>query len=298
MDRRKFMIKSSLIMAGSSLSGLEGVFKTPVIRFGMVADPHYAETDPLNSSNRYYKHSDEKLEAAISLFNAEKLDFIIELGDFKDQDAKPNKMNTLRYLRDIEKVFTSFDGPRYHVLGNHDMDSISKKEFQENVENTGISKEEYYYSFDQKDFHFVVLDANFTKSGRHYSRGNFDWTDSNINPRQLKWLKNDLANTDKPTIVFVHHRLDTPHAQHKIYCIRNASKVRAVLEKSGKVAAVFHGHDHEGDYSSLNGIHYFTQYAMVSGPFPENNSYSIVEIFGNGDIRIDGYVNCQGRVME
>ena len=297
MDRRKFIIKSSLIMAGTSFSGWNDGVQTPVIRFGLVTDPHFAEADPPGKSNRFFRHSVEKLEDAISLFNEENVDFLIENGDFKDQDADPEKENTLRYLRVIEKVFSGFKGPRYHVLGNHDMDSISKKNFLENIENTGIPKEDSYYSFDQKGFHFVVLDANFTKDGRNYNNGRFDWTNSNIKRKQLKWLKDDLANTDKPAIVFVHQRLDTPYANYKILCIANADEIRQILEESGKVAAVFQGHDHEGDHSNINGIHYFTQIAMVSGAYPENNSYSIVEIFGNGNIRINGYMNCESRTM-
>ena len=284
-------------MVGSSISGLQGLSNSPVIRFGMITDPHYAEADPPNSSNRYYRHSLDKLEIAISKFNQEKLDFVIEVGDFKDQDPEPDKENTIKYLKAIEKVFAGFNGPRYHVLGNHDMDSISKKEFLENIENTGIPKDRTYYSFDVQGFHFVVLDSNYTRIGTHYNNGNFDWTDSNIHARQLKWLKKDLANTNKPVIVFVHHRLDTPHALHKIYCIHNAEKVRRILEKSGKVIAVFQGHDHDGDYSSINGIHYYTQFAMVVGPYPENNSYAIVEVFSDGMIRINGFVNCEDKEM-
>jgi len=284
-------------MAGSSLSGWNYAFQSPVIRFGLVTDPHYAEADPPGNSNRYYRHSLDKLKIAMSLFNQEKVDFVIELGDFKDQDPEPEKENTLRYLKIIEKAFIEFNGPRYHVLGNHDMDSISKKEFQENIENTGIPKENTYYSFDRNGIHFVVLDANFTHMGRHYNNGKFDWTDSNIKYKQLKWLKQDLEDTGKPTIVFVHQRLDTPHANYKTHCIRNAAEIRSLLEKSGKIKAVFHGHDHEGGYSNINGIHYFTQVAMVSGELPENNSYSIVEIFRNGDIRVNGYVNCESMML-
>jgi len=177
------------------------------------------------------------------------------------------------------------------------MDSISKKDFQEQIENTGIPADKTYYSFDRNDLHLIVLDANYSKAGKNYKRGDFDWMDSNIRPRQMHWLKKDLELTDKPTIVFIHQRLDTPNTKHKVYCVRNAEKVSKVLEQSGKVVAVFQGHDHEGDYSKINGIHYYTQVAMVSGAFPENNSFSIVEILGNGNIRINGFVNCESREM-
>ena len=33
------------------------------------------------------------------------------------------------FLDEIENTLKGFEGPLYHVLGNHDMDSISKSDF-------------------------------------------------------------------------------------------------------------------------------------------------------------------------
>jgi hypothetical protein len=54
------------------------------------------------------------------------VDFLVELGDFKDEDDPSVEVNTISYLQAMEAVFGQFRGPIYHVLGNHDMDSISK----------------------------------------------------------------------------------------------------------------------------------------------------------------------------
>lgn len=247
---------------------------------------------PVEASTRYYRQSLDKLNNAIDIFNAENLDFVIELGDFKDQDTTPVKANTLKYLRETEAVFTRFNGARYHVLGNHDMDSLSKKEFLENIENNGISKNKSYYSFDQNNFHFIVLDGNYTSDGKDYNNGNFNWTDCNINPGQLLWLKKDLKQSGKPTIIFIHQRLDTTFTKDKNHCIRNSKEVRTIIENAGNVLAVFQGHDHKGGFSEINGIHYYTQISLVDGKYPENNSFSIVEI-QNGTIKIDGYKNAK-----
>ena len=45
--------------------------------------------------------------------------------------------------------------------------------------------------------------------------------------------------------------------------VRNAADVRAILERSGKVLAAFHGHDHAGNHKVINGIHYYTLIAVV-----------------------------------
>ena len=116
--------------------------------------------------------------------NAEKVDFLVEMGDFKDENKKPIEDKTIAHLRAVEEVFQKFTGPTYHVLGNHDMDSISKKQFLANVENTGIDPAKSFYSFDSKGLHFTVLDANYTSDRTDYDHGNFSWSDANIPPRQ------------------------------------------------------------------------------------------------------------------
>ncbi|MCX6561955.1 MAG: metallophosphoesterase, partial [Candidatus Aminicenantes bacterium] len=135
-----------------------------IVRFGVITDLHYADRDSV--SGRIYRESTGKLAEFVSVMNREKADFVIELGDYKDQDVQPVPARTLSFLRTIEGVFVGFKGPRYHVLGNHDEDSLTKAEFLGAIENTGISDGRTYYSFDQGGVHFIVLDPNFRSDGR------------------------------------------------------------------------------------------------------------------------------------
>jgi len=249
----------------------------------MVTDCHYADAEARGT--RHYRQSLAKLDECAERMNAEKVDFLIELGDFKDQDARPIEENTIAYLRAIEAVYRKFTGPRYHVLGNHDQDSISKQQFLANVENTGIARDKGYYSFDVKGVHFAVLEANYRADGVDYDHGNFDWTDANIPPAELEWLERDLAASQGPAIIFIHQLLDGTGPHY----VKNAPQVRKLIEGSGKVAAVFQGHLHKGAYSRINGIHYYTLKAVVEGPGEQNNSYALVEVRGGGDIVVTGY---------
>jgi predicted MPP superfamily phosphohydrolase len=253
------------------------------VRFGIVTDCHYADTDTVGT--RFYRHSLDKLDDCVELMNAQKVDFLVELGDFKDQDSPPVELKTLSYLQAVESVFRKFDGPTYHVLGNHDVDSISKVQFLANIENTGINPSKSHYSFDFSDVHFVVLDANYKSDGADYNHGNFDWTDANIPPAELQWLRQDLAASRRVVIVLVHQLLDGTGS----YYVKNADEVRQILEQSGKVLAVFQGHYHDGSYSLIEGIHYYTLKAMVEGPGPENDSYAIVEVQPDMSIIVTGY---------
>ena len=260
-------------------------------RFGIVTDCHYANADA--AGTRFYRQSLDKLSECVALMNAEKVDFLIELGDFKDQDKPPVEKKTLSYLQAVERVFQGFHGPTYHVLGNHDLDSISKRQFLAGIDNTNIDPSRSYYSFDFNALHFIVLDANFKTGGSAYDHGNFDWTDANIPPDELAWLNRDLSETSGPVIVFTHQLLD---GTGSVY-INNAAEVRHILQASGKVLAVFQGHHHSGSYTQIAGIHYYTLKALVEGSGPDNNSYAIAEIFPDSSIMVTGYRKAQSRQL-
>jgi hypothetical protein len=281
--RRDFLRTSSLALAGLALPRAADIRARQLLRFGVLADPHYADADARGT--RFYRQSIAKLRECVGAMNRERVAFLVELGDFKDQDEPAVEEATLRYLEEIESELQRFAGPAYHVLGNHDMDSISKSQFLARVENAGVDAQASYYSFDRGGLHFVVLDANFRADGAPYDHGDFDYRDTNVPPRQLDWLARDLAtHAATPAIVFCHQRLDGEGALF----VNNADEVRLLLRRRGNVIAVFQGHDHAGDHRLVDGIHYTTLRAMVEGGGAENNAYCIVEVTTEG-ISITGY---------
>jgi hypothetical protein len=253
------------------------------VRFGIVTDCHYADAAP--QGTRFYRESLGKLAECVDRMNAERVDFLIELGDFKDQNQPAVEDKTLAHLQNIEAVFRRFSGRRYHVLGNHDMDSISKQQFLSHVENTGIEASRSYYSFDTGGLHFVVLDANYRPDGGDYDHGNFDWTSANIPAHELDWLQRDLVACSGSVVVFVHQRLD---GEGMVF-VKNAAQVRRILQASNRVLAVFQGHDHDGDYRLLDGIPYYTLKAVVEGHGADNNSYALVEVHPDQSLTVTGY---------
>ncbi len=285
VTRREFLRATGAGALGLALGGARGARGDDdiVVRFGIVTDCHYAAREAQGS--RHYAESLDKLAECVQCMNDMQADFLVELGDFKDQDSPPVEEKTLDYLRKVEDVFARFKGPRFHVLGNHDVDSISKTQFLAAVENTGGAADRAHYAFDIKGIHGVALDANFRGDGTDYDRGNFDWTDANIPPAQLAWLRRDLAAAKGPAVVFVHQRLD---GAGDVF-VKNAAEVRRVLEESGKVIAVFQGHHHDGGYACIQGIHYYTLKAMVEGSGRENSAYALVELRAAGDLTITGY---------
>ena len=296
VTRRDVLQVSGLVVAGLSVGApfvyAEEVGRKPKLRFGLVTDTHYADAPA--RGKRHYRESVPKLEECVALMNREKVDFLIELGDLKDEGKPAVEANTLIYLETIEAVMAKFDGPRYHALGNHDIDSISKAQFQARVENTGIKEDATYYSFDINGLHCVVLDADYNADGSDYDHGNFSWKEAYVPQAQLDWLKADLASTSNPVLVFVHQLLDGDDNPS----IRNAAEVRQILQDSQKVLATFHGHHHAGRHTLIEGVHHYTLKAVVDGTGEENNAYAIVEVYDDDSVVVTGYRKAVSQKME
>ena len=259
----------------------------PLMRFGLVTDCHYADIPYARREHPVgdaaYRETLAKLRECVAVMESERPSFLIELGDFKDQG--PDKASTIGYLDRVEKVFSGFPGPRYHVLGNHDLDLIDKPEFLARIKNYGQDKARAHYSFEVSGIRFVVLDACYNSKLEDYVPGNWDWTDANVPPEQLAWLEEEIASAPGRVIVFGHQCLD-PNADPR-HVVRNAAEVRAILEKSGKVNAVFTGHQHSGLISCVNGITYYSLRAMVlnSG----ENGYAVADVYPSGCIAVTGF---------
>ena len=254
-----------------------------LVRFGMVTDVHFADIDP--NGARTYRESDRKLAECVSVMNDRHVDFLVELGDFKDQDQAPQEARTLGFLRHVESVFAGFKGPRYHVMGNHDVDSLSKAQFLSIAHSGAAASGEAHYAFVRKGVRFIVLDADHKTDGSDYDRGNFDWGDANVDAAQLAWLERTLASSREPVVVFIHQQLDGEGA----YYAKNAPAVRRVLETPGRVLAVFQGHRHEGAYRVINGIPYYTLKGVIEGSGPDANAYAVVEVREDGTVWVTGY---------
>lgn len=215
---------------------LPGIILAQSLKFGIISDLHQ---DIMHDA-------DWRLQTFIDEAARENVDFIIELGDFCF--AKESN-------RSFVKIWNSYQGDSYHVLGNHDMDVCTKEAYMEFVGMPGR-----YYSFDKGDFHFIVLDPNnLLVDGKYvpYQNGNF-YRDplqrAHIDPEQIEWLKKDLASTERRCILFSHQCLENT--------VQNREEVQGILEGENrrcgfkKVIVAFSGHDHTNYSKEINGITY------------------------------------------
>ncbi|WP_442505314.1 metallophosphoesterase family protein [Novipirellula sp. SH528] len=278
LTRRAFVQNGTLVLAATSVSSLPIYAEETAsdLCVGLVTDLHYA--DKPSAGSRHYRETLGKLEEAALQFERDQPAFVVELGDLID--AADSVETEQKYLSTINQQFSTICDSRHYVLGNHCVDTLKKEEFL-----GGVGQEKSYYSFDQGDYHFVVLDSCFRSDGVAYERKNFKWTDANIPAAELEWLAADLATTRKHVVVFAHQRIDV----NNNHGVRNNAEVRKVLETTGNVKAVFQGHSHQNDLNDIGGIHYCTLVAMVEGSGAENNGYSTLRLGTDGTIRLKGF---------
>ena len=247
---------ASLVMI-AGLSACRTTKEKPV-RFAIASDFHAPDIPD----------GEHRVATFIKAANDEKVDFIIELGDFCRLDSAS------QVYRDL---WNSFPGDKYHVIGNHDMDRYTFEEYTQ-----GMNMPARYYSFDQGDFHFIVLDGNNLFDGKkytHYARANY-YVDAkkraHIDPEQMDWLKKDLAATNKRCILFSHQSIEE--------ALNHGDDVRKILEAENqracfkKVVMAFGGHNHSNYSKEINGITYVqinsASYVWIGEPTQTEKRYS------------------------
>jgi len=277
-SRRAFLHHSTLCLAGFGAERMLAAETDaqPLLRVGLMTDLHYADKEP--TKTRFYREALAKLDEAVEHLNREQPTLVVELGDFIDQADSVEK--EIEWLKTMESHFAKLSMPRHYVLGNHCVGTLTKQEFAQHTEAAGG-----HAAFESGGVTFLILDACFREDGTPYERKNFHWQDANLPKAELAWLESELSKASGPVIVLAHQRLDID----KAHAVRNAAEVRALLEKSGKVLAVFQGHSHKNDHQQIADIHYTTLVAMVEGSGAENSGYTMLEIMPDSSLRLKGF---------
>jgi predicted phosphodiesterase len=290
MNRRQFI--QSVGVAGLALSARSLTFAAApatqpagAVRIGVITDLHH---------QLFKKDQRFRLTAFIDRAVATPTDFILQCGDFCYPAGCP----------ELLPEWNRFTGEKYHVLGNHDMDKCDKATI---MKLWGMPAA--YFSFDRGGFHFVVLDRNnfrnADKSIIPYSHGNWyraKEIDLNcMDNAQMAWFKDDLAKTQKPTVIFMHQPIvatDFPtqlgNGDELLTAIESANL--AARDKTGhpRVIAAFLGHDHNDLYAERNGTHFVllnsASYAYTSygASFYRDPLYSFITFDPAGKITIEG----------
>jgi hypothetical protein len=262
------------------------------ISFGVIADLQYCDADP--EHDRYFRNSPKKLMSAISEFNKNKLQFIINLGDTIDRNWKS--------FDGIIPIFKYAQVPVHHVLGNHDYEI--EDDFKKQVP-VKIGTERYY-DFSINGWLFIILDGNEISTYAHpesaegHLKGkmllkkledqgvmNANFWNGGIGQEQLKWLESCLSKADKneeKVIIFCHFPIYPEHRHNLL----NDREILNLIINYDCFKCWINGHNHDGNYGMYHNKHFVNLKGMVDTEF--ESAFSIIELYDD-HLRINGSGN-------
>jgi predicted phosphodiesterase len=232
------------------------------------------------------KNAIQGFKKAIETVNELNPDFVITGGDnimdvFGQTWERSDSLYNL-----FDSMIGNFNVPVYTTIGNHDLFGISEK--------SGISpshpeygKEMYkkrlaqrYYSFEYKDWDFIVLDGVGITDDRRYK--------GYVDDEQINWLQKELQRIGKisPIIISIHIPLLSVESQIALgpteafkdnSIVNNANEIRDEL-RGYDVKVVLQGHTHFLEDIYYEGVHYVTGGA-VSGSIWNGKRYEMEEGF-------------------
>lgn len=229
------------------------------IKFCVLADLHVQLT----------VNGEQNLAEILQECKKEDVDFVIQLGDFCMPEGERKLMADYSVNDRVISMYKNFEKPTYHVIGNHDIDVCTKREI---LDFWGANEFNPYYSFDMNGYHFVVLDGNYMKIGDEfvsYEHGSYYAHAGKAKPvlpfiddKQLAWLKEDLAKTPYPSILFSHQRL-TPEPGDSINSIRNFPDFKKVIDSApNSVILAVNGHEHMDFCEKIDKTWYYSVNAV------------------------------------
>ncbi|MDM9620124.1 metallophosphoesterase [Rhizobium sp. S96] len=259
-------------------------FATPILRFGIIADPQYAAIEPHVGMDRYYANSLAKLGDAIEVFNGEDLSFVMTLGDIIDRDFAS--------FDDILPVYEELKHENLFLLGNHDF-SVAPEHLAHVSARVGLSAP--HYSFVRHGWRFIVLNGNevstFAPPEGHPHREiaaaklaelraagaiNANAWNAMASDEQFAWLADEIeaAGRANERVIVMNHYPVYPPNEHDCW---DRERIIELLSPQDHVAAYFNGHNHVGNYGAVNGCHFVNFKGMVDTE--AENAFAIVEIW-------------------
>lgn len=287
--------------------------KQPLLSFGVISDVQYADIPDGHSFlgvPRYYRHSILVLQRAVKKWNDhQKLSFTVNFGDIVDGFCP--KDQSLSAVKKVASEFEKFNGPVYHMIGNHCLYNLPREELLPLLRIPSHDGCAYYDFSPIPGYRFVVLDAydisaigwpkdhpktleatrlleeknpNTDKNSPVGLQGlerRFLMFNGAVGKGQLEWLDNvlqDATNLKQMVVICCHLPLN-PGASTSAALLWNYDEVMDVIHRYKCVKVCFGGHDHKGGYAvDSHGVHHRVFEAALECP-PNTDAFGYVDVY-------------------
>lgn len=241
------------------------------LRFAVVTDIHYG----FDVGNKLGSKAPRLMEQFVKAVNRVNPDCVIDMGD---RISCRNRDMDIGYLKQVKGHFNAVAAPVHHLIGNHDARFMSRNDNEQITGSPATS-----YTRDYNGYRLLFWNPNVSITTREGLR---------LTPDDMKWLRDTLAQADKPVILFSHVPLDNDPKDYEEevreytgiagrFYYAQGHEVRKIMEESGKVIMCMAGHRHSKRHREINGIHYITQQSMTSswhGTRRPTGAYAFVEV--------------------
>ena len=265
---------------------------TQDLKLGIITDTHVHPTrinrdDRSDDAPRQLKDKDalpiKNFVAQMALFQP---DAIMHLGDVIEGTGDEDYVGItgIKLVRDeIEKVGV----PIHWAIGNHDLRSVTKEQFQEALSLQGVEQ-----VFDIGDYRFIFLDANYDQDDNSRTPVDHRYIRGHVALHSIEWLREQLT-TDKRVVVFLHHGVfleDTPGdlkedsiVSKMKQSIDNANDIRDLL-KEYRVDGLFNGHMEARQYEEEGLMHYYSLTGTKKSEMYPQSYYELTLTDGQSDL--------------
>ncbi|GAA4928043.1 metallophosphoesterase family protein [Mucilaginibacter defluvii] len=287
MKRRSFL-KTSATLGSTAVLPVNAITtdnKKPVLTIAHITDVHIRDQD--NAPERAANYFTE-------ILRNNKFDFILNGGDSifdASYDNVTREMVTNQWA--LWDQFIGLTSLKVHsCIGNHDAwwKAPSKQDEMYGIPYVvkRLKIPNRYYSFDQKGWHFVILDGN-----------NAGIT---LDPEQMKWLVDDLSRlpANTPVLIMSHYPILSSTCawsggQHGDY-----KELKALFFKhKDKIKICLSGHQHLQDAVEYNGVSYFCNGSLSGFWWGDGDKesagkyyyqetppgYAILKLYADGSVR-------------
>lgn len=273
----------------------------PLVRFGVIADPQYADAEPWLDADRFYRNSIAKLRDAIHRLNGEDLAFVVTLGDLIDRDWES--------FAPVLEVYRDLRHESLLLPGNHDF-AVAPQYLGEIHQRLGMPAP--WHDFLRGGIRFVVVDGSeislFSAPKGDPRRIRAEQTlreleasgainakpwNGAMSEEQHLWLEAVLERAKtavERVVVMGHYPLYPENPLNQWDCRRLVE----LFQRSGNVIAYLNGHNHEGNLGRYGGTWYVNFKGMVDTE--TENTFATVALHPNR-IEISGYGREESRTL-
>jgi len=173
----------------------------------------------------------------------------------------------------------SFNKGKFEEIKNilKDKDKLEKYLKANNLKESDLINEKFKYKDLYSKREKIVKESYSPES----------WDKGKIGENELKWIEEELKNTDKDKIlIFSHHNLFKFQPIEKLYEIDNLERLNEILRSSGKNIVSISGDSHIWHEENINGI----QYYVIDKFANSNGSWAIFEWNDDG-YKLDKIIN-------